>query len=79
MQKQIVGADKIKHIGGSILLVLFLIPAFGVEYGAFAAILIGAGKEIVFDKWLKKGTPSLEDFIADIVGVFMGLMIWLVM
>ena len=31
--------------------------------------LISAGKEIIWDKWMKKGTPEWKDFGATMIGV----------
>lgn len=52
--------DKIKHfVGGAII---------GFVLGLPAAVAIGAAKEIVYDKLMKKGTPELLDFFATAIG-----------
>jgi hypothetical protein len=33
-------------------------------------------KEIVWDKWLKRGTPDFYDFVAGLYGAFGGVFIW---
>ena len=38
-----------------------------VWYGFFSVVLILAGKEIVYDKLLKKGTPEWMDFVAGLI------------
>lgn len=35
-------------------------------------ILIGAGKELIWDKWLKKGTPEWKDLYCDVWGGLFG-------
>ena len=34
-----------------------------------AGVAVGAGKELIYDWWAGKGTPSWADFGADCVGV----------
>ena len=38
-----------------------------VWYGFFAVVLILAWKEIVYDKWMGKGTPEWMDFVAGLI------------
>lgn len=53
-----------------VVLVLFRMP---LEYSAFLTLLVSiVGKEGVWDWLLKKGTPDLDDIIADIFGTFVG-------
>jgi len=33
----------------------------------------GAGKEIIYDKWMKLGTPDFKDFGATVIGGFISL------
>lgn len=37
------------------------------------AAAIGLGKEYIFDKFIKHGTPEIGDLIADAVGIVIGL------
>lgn len=37
-------------------------------FGFGLSVLIGGGKELIWDKWLKKGTPELWDFLWTIIG-----------
>lgn len=46
--------------------------------GWLIAILAGAGKELIYDKWLKRGTPDKFDFYATVWGGLIGCWIWLV-
>ena len=53
--------------------------AFGFDllhqcvHGASFSLLVGALKELVYDKWMGKGTPSWGDFGADMVGVILAV------
>lgn len=60
--------DKVKHIiAGMIigLITALLIRRFWIKdlmiLGAVVALLAGAAKELIWDKWLKKGTPEFAD------------------
>ena len=35
-------------------------------------VLVGAGKELIWDKWLKKGTPEWKDFYSGVWGSLFG-------
>ena len=39
------------------------------------AITIGIGKEVLFDKVLNQGTPSKADMNANLVGIFIGVVL----
>ncbi|MDI9367551.1 MAG: hypothetical protein QM445_04280 [Thermotogota bacterium] len=60
--------DKILHfvagIGVTLFFSIILSPIWGVLFG----IAFGIGKELIWDKWLKKGTPELLDFLATALG-----------
>lgn len=38
-----------------------------------AAVLCGLAKEFVYDRWMKKGTFDRRDFLADAIGIALGL------
>ncbi len=38
-----------------------------------AAVLCGLAKEFVYDRWMKKGTFDRRDFLADGIGIALGL------
>jgi len=63
---KILQQDKLKHffIGTLISFVIINVAYyFSFEYYGFAICIIGfAAKEIVYDKWLQKGTPEWLDF-----------------
>ena len=44
-------------------------PMWQCIHGAAFSLAVGAGKELIYDKYLGKGTPSWADFGADCVGV----------
>jgi hypothetical protein len=61
--------DKIKHIiAGSLiaLVTIILINIFWnrdfMYFGILTSALAGLGKELVWDKWFKKGTCEFADF-----------------
>lgn len=69
-----IAMDKIYHFLACmalvVVLVLFRMP---LEYSAFLTLLVSiVGKEGIWDWLLKKGTPDLDDIIADIFGTFVG-------
>lgn len=69
--------DKVTHfIAGVIMMMLFGV-LFGPWWGFFLAVAIGAAKEVVWDMWLKKGTPEWMDFVATFVGALVILPIYL--
>ena len=43
-----------------------------VGFGLFVASLVGALKELVWDKWLKRGTPEWLGFWATVLGGIIG-------
>jgi hypothetical protein len=45
--------------------------------GLSASVLAGAGKELIWDKWLKKGTPDKDDAFATAWGGLAGAVVWL--
>ena len=55
----------------SILAGLFVYPMFGL----LIAAAVGALKEIIWDRLLKKGTPEFLDFVATVAGGVLGAVI----
>ncbi len=81
--------DKLKHFLACaavtlITLTLFAVIPHGPMYGydKLIAIAVGmaaaAGKEIVYDKWLHKGTPDFYDFTAGMYGAFAAIFAWVI-
>ena len=78
MNQIVIREDWANHI--ILSLVLFLLGAIASQaagfdptwqciHGASFSLAVGAGKELIYDKYLGKGTPSWADFGADCVGV----------
>ena len=80
--------DKLKHFFAAIAITWAVLVAshiwLPISYNwdlllaCLAATAISAGKEIIWDKWLGKGTPELMDFFWGFVGSVVGPAIWLV-
>ncbi len=78
MNRIVIREDWANHI--ILSLVLFLLGAIASQaagfdpmwqciHGASFSLAVGAGKEMIYDRWMGKGTPSWADFGADCVGV----------
>ena len=63
-------SDKWLHLAAGFI-IAFFVGLFG-GYGLSAGILAAAGKEI-YDKFSKKGTPEVWDFVFSVVGVLAGI------
>ena len=65
--------DKRVHLFGS-LIVCYLLSAVIVTWqAALVTLLLGAAKEIIYDKVLGKGTPEWGDMAADAAGVVLAI------
>lgn len=66
------GPDKTKHAlycaGGAFAVGLVA----GIPQAVVAGAAVAAGKEVVYDAYMGKGTPSPQDFVASMVGVVLG-------
>ena len=72
--------DKIKHLVVGIVLLFGLAPFLNPLNIFIITVIIAATKEIVWDKWLDKGTPDVYDFLATIAvpGIYALIhLIWL--
>ena len=71
--------DKIYHIIGSGLIVIvayFILNS--ILWAMLISYAVGAIKELVWDGYLEKGTPSVLDMVANGIGIlFTGGMLWL--
>jgi hypothetical protein len=68
-----VAQDKINHIKYTAGMALLLSLATNPTLSAGITLFVwGFGKEIVYDKWMGKGTPEWMDFVADIMGTVIG-------
>lgn len=69
-----IGLDGMAHIIVSAVMLLALQIFLPWWVAVPAVMLIGVAKEVIYDKWLKKGTPQWKDIICDIVGIAIGCM-----
>jgi len=70
--------DKILHFVAGIGVTLFFSIVISPVWGVLFGIAFGIGKELIWDEWLKKGTPEVLDFLATALGsllVFVMLMV----
>jgi hypothetical protein len=81
--------DKKKHFWIGVVIPIVILAAFLLisdrqMYGwdKFIAIAVGvavgAAKEVIWDKWLGRGTPEFYDFVATMIGVFVGTFGWII-
>jgi len=50
-------------------------PAVSFAYAIGSAAVIGAGKEIIYDKWMGRGTPELADAVYTVAGGVAGYVV----
>ena len=64
--------DYFKHLLAGMLIAFTVIALFSPPnfVGFGCAVVIGGVKELVWDKWMKKGTPELMDFFWTAFGGF---------
>ena len=71
------GIDGLLHVIVSAMIVLIM-QIFAPWWAAvLVAILVGVGKELIWDLWLRKGQMQVKDFICDAVGVLIGCLVFL--
>lgn len=67
-----IGQDGLLHITCSAAICAvagIFLPAWAA---AALAAAVGLGKELVWDLWLGKGSPSWKDLLCDFVGIIIG-------
>jgi hypothetical protein len=64
--------DKRKHAYAGLALAIIAGLLFCPLVGLVTAAAVGALKEIIWDWWLKKGTPEFMDFVATVAGGVVG-------
>ena len=67
--------DKFLHFAVSAVLVVVFFCFLPVGFAMAASMLVGVAKEIVWDRWMGRGTFSWDDLKADLAGVIYGWMI----
>lgn len=65
--------DDLLHILVSVIIMTVLKLLLPWWIAALLTILIGILKELIWDKWLKKGTPEWRDLMSDIIGIIIGV------
>ena len=67
-----IGQDGLLHI----LCCIVLVSVIDIVLPLWVAVLITAavavGKELVWDLWLGKGSPSWKDLLCDLIGIAIG-------
>lgn len=67
-----IGQDGLLHILCCILLVSVISLVFPLWVAIIVTVVLVAGKEFVWDKWLGKGTFEKKDLICDLIGIAIG-------
>ena len=71
--KHLIAGYGITVISSAIL--IQLLPSLPTALlGFLAGALVGAGKEIVWDKWMGRGTPEMSDFWWTVIGSGAGVL-----
>ena len=66
--------DKKVHMLGSIIIVLFLTPAYGLIWASIIAVLLGLLVE-GYQKLVLKKVFSFSDLSADLFGIIVGILL----
>ncbi len=66
--------DKLLHFFYGTILSFIFIVVFGVK-GLWLVVFIAAAKELIYDWYMKKGTPEFMDFIFTCVPVIIFLIL----
>ena len=66
--------DKIYHLIAGFVISL-LIGLINPVMGLITSIIVGAAKEIVYDKLMKRGCFEVLDFVATVIGGVIGFLI----
>lgn len=72
-----VGTDGLLHITCSTVIVLIAGMFISILGSVLVALAIGVAKEVIWDKLLKKGSPSWHDIICDLIGVAIAVIVLL--
>ena len=67
-----IGQDGLLHILCCIVLVSVIDLFFPLWVAIVATAIIGVGKELVWDKWLGRGTFDKKDLLCDLAGILIG-------
>lgn len=59
--------DKMLHFAAGTLIYLLAALFIPLEWALFAVFIIGAGKEAIYDMYLKKGNPEPVDYFMTVL------------
>lgn len=59
--------DKKEHIKYGLIIFIAVTLLVNIQLGLIVTVLVGAGKELIWDLALGKGTPELDDFVATVI------------
>lgn len=65
--------DDLLHILFSVIIMTVLKLLLPWWIAAILTMFVGILKELIWDKWLKKGTPEWRDLLSDIIGIIIGV------
>lgn len=66
------GADGLLHMLCSSVLVSVINWFAPLWLAVLATLIVGVGKEIIYDKSMKRGIPQWKDLVADLAGIAIG-------
>lgn len=66
------GIDGLLHVIVSTIIVLIMQIVAPWWVAIIVSILIGVGKELIWDLWLRKGQIQVKDLICDLAGILIG-------
>ena len=66
------GQDGLLHIVVCSILVSALNIVMPLWLAVVITAVVGVAKEVVYDKWLKKGTFEIKDLVCDLIGILIG-------
>lgn len=67
--------DKKIHLLGSALVCLILSQFLPLNLSSYITFSLGLIKEIIYDGYLHKGTPEVNDLVADMLGILLAVLI----
>ena len=68
MNKFLIPLDKANHFIYGYLIFCFFHIFFSSLISAIIVLIVAAAKEVIWDKYLQRGTPDWKDFIFTIAG-----------
>jgi hypothetical protein len=72
----VIAQDKVLHFVISTLGVVAMGAILPLWLAAMVMLTVGLLKEVAWDRWLARGDPDTWDFVADVLGVALGVVFW---